>query len=106
MKELNFRLNELYAEVLQKYLEICCLTLETDNIVPAKFLNKIDKTLFKQLLKRQWKQCKKINKFEIRQQRKQRFKERFKLFFKKIKPKEKEKRDTSLVKESNENTVN
>ena len=106
MKELNFRLNELYSEVLINYLNVASLTLESDNIVPVKFLNKIDKSLFKDLLKKQWKQCKKIKKFEIRHKRRQKYKEKLKFIFNKKILKKDKLCYTFLVKNDNENTVN
>lgn len=109
MKELNYRLNELYSETLENYYSVCALTLETTNMVPPKFVDKIDKELFKELLKKKWKHCKKVYKYEQKVARRTERKEKRKAFRFKIKIIlkrlfSKKRKDTpSLVKESNDN---
>ena len=82
--EQEFELNELYADVLSKYYELCDLTLETENKVPQKYCRKIDKILFK-LMWKQFKRAKRVYKHNLNIIKRAVFIEKLKLFFSKFK---------------------
>ncbi len=49
---MKFKENELINETLDKHFETWSHTLNTADFVPAKFLNKIDKQIYKKLTKK------------------------------------------------------
>lgn len=49
---MEFRKNELINETLDKHFETWSHTLDTGDFVPAKYLDKIDKMIFKNLKKK------------------------------------------------------